>query len=74
MENDEVTRQAKREKVQVKGNSFQKVDWTGEISADSLSVLDGAETPLVAQRCSGKLCYGANGLLEAEHVKADALV
>lgn len=33
-----------------------------------------AETPLVARRCPGKLCYGANGLQKAEHVKADALV
>lgn len=36
--------------------------------------VDGAETPLVGLRCSGKLCYCANGLLEAEHVKAGALV
>lgn len=48
------------------------MDWTGEISADSLWEVDGAETPPVARGCSGKLCYGANGLLEAEHVEADA--
>lgn len=49
---------------------------TGDVSANFLCVCAAAEaeTPLEARRCPGKLCYSANGLLKAEHVKADALV
>lgn len=60
----------------MKGNSLWKKERTGEISADSVStcLIAGAETPLLVQKCPGKLCYSANGTLTAEHVKADALV
>lgn len=63
-----------RKERKYRGRDLEKVDWTGEISADSSWAVDGAETPPVAQRCSEKPCYGTNGLLEAEHVHADALV
>lgn len=66
LKDDKVTPQAKREKVQGKGDNLQKVDCMGNLQFPVCE-----ETP---PRCSWKLCCGANGLLEAEHVRAHVSV